>query len=377
VPFASSTGGAPLASGLFCDEADVVELVSESEIVDVEPSAKDLPSVEVIVDEDPSLPAFAAFAGPPATPSSGPVPTEDMFAEDDPTVRLGSLPPAPFPRHLGGSSPPMALGSAPPMNLGGSLPPMHLDSLHSLRSPRVPREFLTSNISSSIEPMAIDSSSTDFESRRMPTMRIRAAGDEPSVVVVRGRPNFLWGVALLAAGVLAGIVGSQGLFTPAAPTVVLTAPPPPAAEPGTSPRAAGAQPSQPSPIPATSAERATDRAHVEPTSAAPIEAPPTGRVAVTSKPAAPAAAIAAAASPATVIKATASQAPAPTLAKKSPAVVATTATAAPSLGGAPPAAGVTKIAPKKGSTTAIANDEIANDQAADALARAQLKAALR
>ena len=370
----SASAGAPAsgvhASALFCDEADIVELVSESEIVDMDaPSsddvtgnaARDLPSVEVIIDEDPSVPAIAA---------SGPVPTQDMFADDDPTVRLGALPPAPFPRHLSPS---------------GSVPP---PAIKKLGSALVPIEFVPSSASSSIAPLSMDSSRDDLTSRREPTMKLRSqhAGDEPSIVIVRGgRPNILWGAALLAVGVLGGIVCSQLLVTPADDVVSIT----PTTTVTTLAAARNEKETHESAATNTVPAHPISRAHVEPTSAAPIEAarvaskpapwaPPAATVAapapVAANVAAPVKPASLGTTPAAPAKAapqapSAPQAPAPqaSLAKKAPAPVVPTTTT-PS---APAPSGKGK------STTSIASDELANDQAADALARAQLKAALR
>jgi hypothetical protein len=354
------------ASGLFCDEADVVELLSESEIVDIDMDddseelaaalgPRDLPSVEVIVDEDPSVPAIAA---------SGPVPTSDMFADDDPTVRLGTLPPAPFPRHLAPS---------------GSVPP---PATSSLRSALVPREFLPTGVSRSLPPISLHSTHV-LAARREPTMKIRGqvSVDEPSVVIVRGRPNVLWGAALVAAGVIGGIVCSQLLVTPAddvvhnapATTAAVLASPAPAAPaaPEAVHETAGAIATPNAP----NASHAHDLrgAHVEPTSAAPIEAPKRAAM----KPAAVAAAPAAAtgAPQATTAAAPAAKTPQAPQAPQAPASAQASLAKKP-----PPVAAVTPPAPAapsvKGKTALPAND-LANDQAADALARAQLKAALR
>jgi hypothetical protein len=344
---------------LFCDEADVVELLSESEIVDLDIdmdddseslaaalAPRDLPSVEVIMDEDPSVPAIAA---------SGPVPTSDMFADDDPTVRLGTLPPPPFPRHLSPSSVP------PPAS-------------HSLRSALVPREFLPTGVSSSLAPISMDST-LELAARREPTMKIRSqlSVDEPSVVIMRGRPNVLWGAALLAAGVIGGIVCSQLLVTPAddvarnqpATTIPVAAAPASPAAPEVKHEILAGGSTTPN------ASHAPDLrgAHVEPTSAAPIEAPKRAAL----KPAVAAAAPVAA----TGAPQAGTAAPAP----KAPQAPQAPASAQASLAKKPPpVAVVTPPAPSapsvKGKTALPAND-LANDQAADALARAQLKAALR
>ncbi|MDB4995256.1 MAG: hypothetical protein JWM74_2688, partial [Myxococcaceae bacterium] len=309
---ATASAGAPAsgvhASALFCDEADVVELVSESEIIDMDAgsseditsnAARDLPSVEVIIDEDPSVPAIAA---------SGPVPTQDMFADDDPTVRLGALPPAPFPRHLSPS---------------GSVPP---PAIKKLGSALVPMEFLPSGASSSIAPLSMDSSRDDLASRREPTMKLRSqhAGDEPSIVIVRaGRPNILWGAALLAAGVLGGIVCSQLLVTPA-DDVVSNTPTTTVSTLAAAPKEA-TNPAHETAAASTVATHPTSRAHVEPTSAAPIEA---ARVASKPAPWTP---------PQAVVAAAPVAAPAP-VAPAKPAGLAAKAPQAPAAAAPPPAA---------------------------------------
>ncbi len=324
----------PLASSVAIpiDLASDVALPAPSKPMIVE---RPLPSFR---SSSPSLPSF------PVEPSSTPfvaalAPTSDpdLFTDDEPTRPLGTLPPPPFPRHLG------ANGEDPPtvrIGEGYFLPPISV--------PPAP--------GSSLAPVASDAS----PDRHSPTMRVRTVElDEDDLRLVRRRPSFAWAAALMILGAGAGIGAWEAVQAIRGDDALASAPPP-----------ALVAAAAPAPIEATPAKVEAPKS--EASKDAPVNEAPKSDVAKTeAKPAEKIAAKSEApkteaphveapkAAPHVVAMAAPAKKPvAPPIAEKQPTVLT-------------PPPGVAKGAPRP------SRGELTSDAQADALAKAQLKAALR